>query len=87
MITFVLFEAAYFAEIMRAGIQSVKRGQYFAAIGLGLNYAQTMRYVIIPQALRNMLPVLLTQIIILFRTRAWSTGSAATLHGRAKIAP
>ena len=67
VITFVLFEAAYFAEIMRAGIQSVKRGQYFAAIGLGLNYAQTMRYVIIPQALRNMLPVLLTQIIILFQ--------------------
>lgn len=67
VITFVLFEAAYFSEIMRAGIQSVKRGQYFAAIGLGLNYAQTMRYVIIPQALRNMLPVLLTQIIILFQ--------------------
>ena len=67
VITFVLFEAAYFAEIMRAGIQSVKRGQYFAAMALGLNYGQTMRFVVLPQALRNMLPVLLTQIIILFQ--------------------
>ena len=65
--TFVLFEAAYFAEIMRAGIQSIGRGQYFAATGLGLSYAQTMRYVILPQAVRNMLPVLLTQTIILFQ--------------------
>lgn len=67
IITFVLFEAAYFAEIMRAGIQSVKRGQIFAALGLGLTYAQTMRHVILPQAVRNILPVLLTQIIILFQ--------------------
>ncbi len=67
IITFVLFEAAYFAEIMRAGIQSVSRGQMFAAKALGLRYAQTMRYVILPQAVRNMLPVLLTQTIILFQ--------------------
>ena len=67
IITFVLFEAAYFAEIMRAGIQSVSRGQFFAATGLGLTYGQTMRYVILPQAVRNMLPVLLTQTIILFQ--------------------
>lgn len=66
-ITFVLFEAAYFAEIMRAGIQSISRGQFQAARGLGLSYAQTMRYVILPQAVRNMLPVLLTQTIILFQ--------------------
>ena len=52
---------------MRAGIQSIGRGQYFAATGLGLSYAQTMRYVILPQAVRNMLPVLLTQTIILFQ--------------------
>ena len=57
IITFVLFEAAYFAEIMRAGIQSIGRGQFFAATGLGLTYGQTMRYVILPQAIRNMLPV------------------------------
>ena len=67
IITFVLFEAAYFSEIMRAGIQSVKKGQIFAAYGLGLSYPQTMRYVVLPQAIRNMLPVLLTQTIILFQ--------------------
>lgn len=67
IITFVLFEAAYFAEIMRAGIQSVSKGQMSAAMALGLRYAQTMRYVILPQAVRNMLPVLLTQTIILFQ--------------------
>ena len=65
--TFVLFEAAYFAEIMRAGIQSVKKGQLYAAYGLGLSYAQTMRHVVLPQAVRHMLPVLLTQIIIVFQ--------------------
>ena len=67
IITFVLFEAAYFAEIMRAGIQSVSKGQMSAAMALGLRYGQTMRYVVLPQAVRNMLPVLLTQTIILFQ--------------------
>ena len=67
IITFMLFEAAYFAEIMRAGIQSVSKGQMSAAMALGLRYGQTMRYVILPQAVRNMLPVLLTQTIILFQ--------------------
>ena len=67
IITFVLFEAAYFAEIMRAGIQSVSKGQMSASMALGLRYGQTMRYVILPQAVRNMLPVLLTQTIILFQ--------------------
>ena len=67
IITFVLYEAAYFAEIMRAGIQSVSKGQMSAAMALGLRYGQTMRYVILPQAVRNMLPVLLTQTIILFQ--------------------
>ena len=66
IITFVLFEAAYFAEIMRAGIQSIGRGQFFAATGLGLTYGQTMRYVILPQAIRNMLPVLLTQTSLVY---------------------
>jgi len=67
LITFTLFEAAYFAEIMRAGIQSVPRGQLAAAHALGLNRVQAMRHVVLPQALRNMLPVLLTQTIILFQ--------------------
>jgi glutamate/aspartate transport system permease protein len=62
-----MFEAAYFSEIMRAGIQSISRGQPAAAQALGLNYSQTMRYVVLPQAFRNMLPVLLTQTIVLFQ--------------------
>jgi glutamate/aspartate transport system permease protein len=67
LVTFTLFEAAYFAEIMRAGIQSIPRGQIFAAQALGMNYAQTMGYIVLPQAFRNMVPVLLTQTIILFQ--------------------
>lgn len=67
IITFILFEAAYFCEIMRAGIQSIPRGQVWSAYALGLNYNQTMRLVILPQAFRNMIPVLLTQTIILFQ--------------------
>ena len=67
VITFVAFEAAYFSEIMRAGIQSVSRGQVFAGQAMGMTYGQNMRLVILPQALRNMLPVLLTQTIILFQ--------------------
>ena len=66
-ITFTAFEAAYFAEIMRSGIKSVAKGQYFAAKALGMTYMQKMRIVILPQAFRNMLPVLLTQVIILFQ--------------------
>ena len=67
VITFTLFEAAYYAEIMRAGIQSVSRGQVAAGQALGLNYWQHMGYIVLPQAFRNMLPVLLTQTIILFQ--------------------
>ncbi|MBY0266137.1 MAG: amino acid ABC transporter permease [Burkholderiales bacterium] len=67
IITFIMFEAAYFCEIMRAGIQSIPRGQIFSSYALGLTYSQTMRLVILPQAFRNMLPVLLTQTIILFQ--------------------
>ena len=66
-ITFILFEAAYFCEIMRAGIQSIPRGQVGAAYAIGLDYWQSMRLVVLPQAFRNMLPVLLTQTIILFQ--------------------
>ena len=67
VITFTLFEAAYYAEIMRAGIQSIPRGQVSAGEALGLNYWQTMGQIVLPQAFRNMLPVLLTQTIILFQ--------------------
>ena len=66
-ITFIAFEAAYFSEIMRAGIQSIPRGQVFAGQAMGMTYGQNMRLVILPQAFRNMLPVLLTQTIILFQ--------------------
>ena len=67
IITFIAFEAAYFSEIVRAGIQSIPRGQVFAGQALGMSYAQNMRLVILPQAFRNMLPVFLTQTIILFQ--------------------
>ena len=67
IITFVAFEAAYFSEIMRAGIQSIPRGQVFAGQAMGMTYGQNMRLIILPQAFRNMLPVLLTQTIILFQ--------------------
>ena len=66
-ITFIAFEAAYFSEIMRAGIQSVSRGQVAAGQAMGMTYGQNMQFVILPQAFRNMLPVLLTQTIILFQ--------------------
>jgi glutamate/aspartate transport system permease protein len=66
-ITFVAFEAAYFSEIMRAGIQSIPRGQVMAGQALGMSYAQNMRLIVLPQAFRNMIPVLLTQTIILFQ--------------------
>lgn len=67
IITFTLFEAAYYSEIMRAGIQSIPRGQVSAGYAIGMTYSQTMRIVVLPQAFRNMLPVLLTQTIILFQ--------------------
>lgn len=67
IITFTVFEAAYYAEIMRAGIQSVPRGQVYAGHALGMNYWQTMQLIVLPQAFRTMLPVLLTQTIVLFQ--------------------
>ena len=67
IITFTIFEAAYYSEIMRAGIQSVARGQVHAGYAVGMSYAQTMQLIVLPQAFRNMLPVLLTQTIILFQ--------------------
>ena len=67
IITFTVFEAAYYSEIMRAGIQSVPKGQVNAGYAVGMSYAQTMQLVVLPQAFRNMLPVLMMQTIILFQ--------------------
>ena len=67
IITFTVFEAAYYSEIMRAGIQSVSKGQVHAGYAVGMTYAQCMKLIVLPQAFRNMLPVLLTQTIILFQ--------------------
>jgi len=67
LVTFTLFEAAYFCEIMRAGIQSVPRGQLAAGYALGMTYWQVMGKVVLPQAFRNMTPILLTQTIVLFQ--------------------
>src|SRR4030095_13839241 len=67
LVTFTMFEAAYYCEIMRAGIQSIARRQVGSGYALGLNYWQTMGYIVLPQAFRNMVPVLLTQTIILFQ--------------------
>ena len=68
LVSFVLFEAAYFCEIIRSGIQGIRRGQIHAGLASGLSYGQTMRAIVLPQALRNMLPVLLIQSINLFKS-------------------
>jgi glutamate/aspartate transport system permease protein len=83
VITFVAFEAAFFSEIMRAGIQSIPRGQVFAGQALGMTYAQNMRLIVLPQAFRNMLPVLLTQTIILFQDTSlvYAIGAYDVLKG------
>lgn len=67
IVAFMLFEAAYFSEIIRAGIQSIPKGQSAAAAALGMNYNQSMRLIILPQAFRKMTPLLLQQTIILFQ--------------------
>jgi glutamate/aspartate transport system permease protein len=66
-ITFIAFEAAFFSEIVRAGIQSVPKGQIYAGEALGMTYGQNMRLVVLPQAFRNMIPVFMTQTIVLFQ--------------------
>lgn len=67
LIAFTLFEAAYYSEIIRAGLQSVRSGQWQAAAASGLRPTQALRCVVLPQALRNMMPVLITQAIVLFQ--------------------
>ena len=84
LVAFSLFEAAYYAEIIRAGIQSVAPGQMSAALALGMKRWQGMRLIVLPQALRNMVPVLLTQMIVLFQDTALVYVSAlADFFGRA----
>jgi glutamate/aspartate transport system permease protein len=87
-ITFTMFEAAYYCEIMRAGIQSIPSGQVSAGYALGLDYWQTMGRIVLPQAFRNMLPVLLTQTIILFQDTSLVYVISATdfLGAAAKVA-
>jgi glutamate/aspartate transport system permease protein len=66
-ITFIAFEAAFFSEIVRAGIASIPKGPSYAGEALGMTYGQNMRLIVLPQAFRNMIPVLMTQTIILFQ--------------------
>ena len=83
IITFTVFEAAYYSEIMRAGIQSVPRGQVSAGYAVGMTYRQCMQLIVLPQAFRNMLPVLLTQTIILFQDTSlvYAVGAYDLLKG------
>lgn len=67
VVAFMVFEAAYFSEIVRAGIQSIGRGQVSASYALGMTYKQSMQLIILPQAFRKMLPLVLQQCIILFQ--------------------
>jgi His/Glu/Gln/Arg/opine family amino acid ABC transporter permease subunit len=66
LIAFIVFEGAYLAEIVRAGIQSVPLGQVQAAVATGLTQLQTMRHVVLPQAIKNMIPALVTRFIVLY---------------------
>jgi glutamate/aspartate transport system permease protein len=88
IITFTIFEAAYYSEIMRAGIQSVPKGQVYAGYAVGMTYKQCMQLIVLPQAFRNMLPVLLTQTIILFQDTSLVYVISATdfLGAAAKVA-
>ena len=83
IVTFTVFEAAYYSEIMRAGIQSVPKGQVYAGYAVGMTYPQCMQLVVLPQAFRNMLPVLLTQTIILFQDTSlvYAIGAYDLFHG------
>ena len=83
IITFTVFEAAYYSEIMRAGIQSVPKGQVYAGYAVGMTYPQCMQLIVLPQAFRNMLPVLLTQTIILFQDTSlvYAIGAYDLLEG------
>jgi glutamate/aspartate transport system permease protein len=85
---FIVFFAAYFAEIVRSGIQSVGARQIQAGLSSGLTYAQTMRHIVLPQAIRAMLPALITQCIVVFQgtTVVYVIGYSELLHTAASIA-
>ena len=86
--TFAIFEAAYYCEIIRAGIQSIPRGQIAAGQAMGFSYGQNMRYVILPQAFRNVVPLLLTQTIVLFQDTSlvYVVGATDLLGAADKVA-
>ena len=87
-LTFAIFEAAYYCEIVRAGIQSIPRGQIAAGQAMGFTYGQNMRYVILPQAFRNVVPLLLTQTIVLFQDTSlvYVVGATDLLGAADKVA-
>ena len=87
-LTFAIFEAAYYCEIVRAGIQSIPRGQIAAGQAMGFSYGQNMRYVILPQAFRNVVPLLLTQTIVLFQDTSlvYVVGATDLLGAADKVA-
>ena len=87
-LTFAIFEAAYYCEIIRAGIQSIPRGQIAAGQAMGFSYGQNMRYVILPQAFRNVVPLLLTQTIVLFQDTSlvYVVGATDLLGAADKVA-
>ena len=87
-VTFAVFEAAYFCEIIRAGIQSISPGQVSAGAAMGFTYGQNMRYVILPQAFRNVVPLLLMQVIILFQDTSlvYVVGATDLLGAASKVA-
>ncbi|AVY93724.1 MULTISPECIES: amino acid ABC transporter permease [Microvirgula] len=87
-VTFAVFEAAYFCEIIRAGIQSISTGQVSAGAAMGFTYGQNMRYVILPQAFRNVVPLLLMQVIILFQDTSlvYVVGATDLLGAASKVA-
>lgn len=67
IIAFIIFEAAYFSEIIRGGIQSIPAGQITAGYATGLSYFKTMRFIVLPQAIKNMIPLIVTQSVIIFQ--------------------
>lgn len=73
-----LFNGAYLSQTIRAGIEALPKGQYEAARSLGLSHARALRHVILPQALRNMLPSIVSQFVLLIKETA--LGSVIGLH-------